>query len=431
MAPSSHFATMVSIYNPLGRAPEPVQPVVDMSFSNTMLRRTSVFSAQFFCIFLLLLSGACEITPAYVENSDVDDAFARGNYKTVCVGLSMDNEAVRRYATTRLLAVDDPIARECVCEHITRNGHWDPAVAEGLKGSDRDDMVGCLAELLDQPDVRDREELVVALSRTAAPVARERLAKVAAEPGDPSTRARAIRTLTGTGDPEKLSLLIDLLRSGDAPVLRAAAAAALVGQKEPRATAALEAAFHDDADGSVRIAALLTLRRLHAENARELTCKAMLEDPDPQVRKEAISALRGTKSKKSIACLRDRALTEESEPQVREELLEVIKSSPRQEAADILCDAIPFWLRHYAKEDLPENLPGTNIVVAQNDRDWKNSYECFAKAYAKRSGYSCYGKQHIAYWFKEVGGKAFIPRCPKPGEAGSGKGPSGPTEIVF
>jgi len=80
--------------------------------------------------------------------------------------------------------------------------------------------------------------------------------------------------------------------------------------------------------------------------------------------------------------------------------------------AKILCDAIPFWLRTYNKEDIPDKIPGTDIIGAQNDRDFENSYACLQKAYAKSSGYSCFAKMYAGWWFRQVGGSAYVPKCP-------------------
>ena len=82
-------------------------------------------------------------------------------------------------------------------------------------------------------------------------------------------------------------------------------------------------------------------------------------------------------------------------------------------ANKVLCDAIPFWLRTYIKDDVVSNLKGVHIVKAQNDVDFKNSLKCFEKAYRSSSGYSCYAKMHIALWYNLVSGKdKKTPLCP-------------------
>ena len=92
-----------------------------------------------FAAALLALAG-CEITPSYVESVDIDDAMARNHFKTVCKGLEMKDDDTRRYATTKLKEITDPISQECVCQFVGQGKHgWDDAIADGLTGTDRDD----------------------------------------------------------------------------------------------------------------------------------------------------------------------------------------------------------------------------------------------------------------------------------------------------
>ena len=154
-------------------------------------------------------------------------------------------------------------------------------------------------------------------------------------------------------------------------------------------------------------------RGISKEEARTLyTCKAMMDDPSPEVRTAAVGAFKGTRRNSAVECLRKRAFTLEEDPGVRDKLLAVLKSSPNDNAALVLCDAIPFWMRSYVIEDIPGKVPGAKIVKTQNDRDWERSYECFERAYRNSSGYSCFARMHVAAWFREVGGKPFVPECP-------------------
>ena len=90
-----------------------------------------------------------------------------------------------------------------------------------------------------------------------------------------------------------------------------------------------------------------------------------------------------------------------------------MKGDAREPGHKILCDAIPFWLRNYVKDDVVNNLKGVGIVKAQNDADFKNSLKCFENAYRRSSGYSCYAKMHIGLWYFQVAGKdGKIPLCP-------------------
>ncbi len=355
---------------------------------------------------------ACEIAPNYVENGDIDDAMARSNFKTVCKGLEMKDDDTRRYAASKMKEITDPIAKDCVCQFIGqgKNG-WDAAIADGIKGSDRDDLAGCFAPIVAKADLAEREAAVVALAQIPAPIARKTLGEIAAAPGGASeVRVRAIGAVAGS--PDFSDMLIGLLQSDPDPVVRTAAADGLGAMKDPKITAALSEAYGKDEDGTVRAAALIGMKKAGVPEADALVCKAMMEDPSPDVRSRAIGAFRGTKRPEAVACLRERALKFEEDGNVREQLLAVLKSSPRQEAADVLCDAIPFFMRSYVKEALPEKIPGTDIAKVQNDRDWERSYACFQKAVAQSGGYSCPAKMYTAFWFREVGGNAFIPKCP-------------------
>ena len=359
---------------------------------------------------LAALAG-CELTPNYVNSKDVDDAHIRGNYKTVCVGLKMKDDDVREYATQKLEDITEPISQECICENIvTEDNSWDPSVARGLTGTERDELATCFADLVKRPDLPKRTEAIVALARIPAPSARQVLGEIATTAGDTEQRVQAMGAIAGdtAWHQQMLTVLAD---DSDAKV-RAAAASGLGGFKDDATVQALVKAATEDSDGEVRAAALTTVRKAGVPEADAMACKAMMEDESPEVRKAAIGAFRGTKREEPIKCLRKRAFTVEEDSGVRTTLLSVLKSSPSQDAKDILCDAIPFWMRSYVKEDIPDKLPGTMIVKAQNDRDWERSYECVGKAYRSSSGYSCYAKMHLGLWFRELGGSAYVPKCP-------------------
>ena len=360
----------------------------------------------------LLALAACEVVPNYVENVDIDDAMAREHYKTVCKGLEMKEADTREYATSKLKEITDPIAQECVCQFVGqgRDG-WDPAIAEGLTGTKRDELASCFADLVVQGDIQKREEAVVALTRIPADASREAMKALAADPSAASeVRLRALKGIAG--DARYTDTLLGLLKSDGDAAVRAAAATGLSGIEEAKVVDALMAAYKGDEDGAVRGEALISIKKSGFETADALVCSAMMEDPSPEVRKRAIGAFRGTKRPEAIACLRDRALAFEENGAVREQLLKVLKSSPKQEAADVLCDAIPFFMRSYVKEAMPTRIPGADIAKYQNDRDWERSYECLQKAYAKRGGYACPAQMYIGHWFREVGGNSYVPKCP-------------------
>jgi len=371
---------------------------------------------------LALLAGACGPNAAYMNSKDIDAALDQGQIKTVCVAMESEDAGMRTYATKKLQSVQDPAALDCVCEHITRAGQWDPAVATGLEKSTRDDMVGCLVKLVDDPLQSNVVDLVSAIAKTKAPMARARLATLASSAGPTDVRTRALRTLTGAPQVGDLDILLKLVASDSAKEIRAMAADELYGVKDPRAEAALRAAYTSDAEPVVRSMALATLWKVPVADNLDLACKTMMDDPAPEVRATAVSLLRGTKDVKAVGCLRKKAFTEEKSEEVREKLLDVLRSSPTEESASILCDAIPFWIQTYAVDNVPEKIKGANISKVQNDRDYEKSLQCFAKAYAKRAAYSCFGKQHIAWWYREVGAKVNVPSCPgSPAPDGNGQ----------
>ena len=375
-----------------------------------------------------LLLTSCEFTPSHVNGSDIDDAFARRQYKTVCKGLDMSDDEVRRYATTRLEEIADEMAVECVCSHTTQTEvdgtiNWDKAILKGLTGSDNAGMLGCFAALLDDPAVQnDRPALVTALATSRVPAVKARIALAAEKDADVDTRVSALKALTGSRDAGHLELFMKVLNTANDASLKAAAVAAMSGNSDPKVVAALSEAAENGDSGALRGAALKALKRSLGKEADGLLCEAMMNDEDASVRAAAIGAYRGTKRPEAVACLRKRALTKEDESSVRQALLDVLKSSPTDEARAVLCDGIPFFLRTYVIDDVPDKIPGTNIVKAQNDVDWDASYDCFQKAYKKNRGYSCYAKQHIGLWFREVGGKSYVPKCAKDNAPASGAG---------
>jgi len=365
---------------------------------------------------LLSLLFSCDMTPNHVEASDIDDALSRKHYKTMCVGLSMKDDSVRQYATERMRAITEAegiaIADACICEHIAHpNFGWDASIAMGLTGEQRDESTACFATLVADPAQQNRMEAITALTRIPSPAARQTLADIAASSGPTDQRVRALESIGGM-EIFRSSMLTVLSDDGDEAV-RAATATALGGAgKSSPVVSALKEATQDDS-GVVRGAALVSLKRLTGSSADDALCEAMMKDDSAEVRRASVGAFQGTKRPSAIACLKERAMTFEEDASVRETMLKVLKSSPHDDAATILCDAIPFWLRSYVVEDLPEKLPGTDIIKAQNDRDWKRSYECVQKAYQRRGGYSCYGKMYVGYWFNELGGSGSIPECPK------------------
>ncbi len=362
----------------------------------------------------LTLLGACDFTPPTVENSDIDNAVAMGRIPVICKGLKMSDPEVQRYAASRLEEIEDPKAAECLCEDALDEeaGTWNEAILSGLKGSGREDFAACFLPALDEPRNERRLELVVALDKLTAPSVKARLKSIALNAGeDAATRSVALRMLAGaTG--EDLVALLNVLATDPTPSVRATAAEVLKGQKDDGVVAALTKSATEDEAGEVRARALLTLRQMNRPEADAMACKAMMDDPDAQVRTTAINSYRGVKREEPLQCIRKRMLTLEEDSGVRQALLNMVSKAPADGVKPILCDAIPFWVRNYVEDRHPDGVPGTDIITAQNNRDWENSYTCVQKAYRKRGGYTCKGKQYVAAWFRELGGNSHVPKCP-------------------
>jgi hypothetical protein len=96
---------------------------------------------------------------------------------------------------------------------------------------------------------------------------------------------------------------------------------------------------------------------------------------------------------------------------VREAILATLGASPSDKAADILCDIVGPWSRMYIKGQIFNQITGSDVVKAQNDRDYERSFACVQKA-LRSGGYSCYARNYLGHWMKELGGSAATPWCP-------------------
>ncbi len=321
--------------------------------------------------------------------------------------------------STKFHAIEEPIAAECVCEHIYREDVWDKAVASGLKGAKRDDMVTCLADVLDDPRLDREIELVAALKLTGAPVVPDRLYAYAQRAEDPKARALAVSGLLGSTDPERIEFMLDKLANDASPDVRIAALKALKGQDSPAVAAAWRKAYAEDDDGVVRLEALRLIAEGKPEDRDELICSSIMDDPAPDVRMAAIGMYKGTKREPALECLRKRTFTEEPDSKVRAKLLEILKSSRSDEAEDMLCELVPVWLSQHAADEMSHSAatdelqvePGLRVMEAQNDRDYERSYECAHRAYAQRGKMDCLGKAYLTMWVNTLGGKAARPGC--------------------
>jgi hypothetical protein len=370
---------------------------------------------------ILLCFGlaSCVLTPTRVERADIDQGLGLGAYNIVCKGLEMEDPDVREYATTKFHKIEEPIAVECVCEHIYREGAWDSAVASGLKGARRDDMVACLADVLDDPAVDREIELVAALKLTGAPLVPDRLFAYAKRAEDPKARALAVSGLLGSTEPERIAFMLDKLANDPSPDVRVAAMKALKGQEAPEVTAALRTAYTDDADGVVRLEALRMVAEGRPDDRDAIICSSIMDDPSPEVRMAAIGMYKGTKRDVALECLRERTFTDEPDSKVREKLLDILKSSRSDQAEDLLCELVPVWLSKHAEDEITYSAgtdqvtvnPGLQVMEAQNDRDYERSLECAQRAFAQRGKMHCFGKAYLTMWVNTLGGKAHRPGC--------------------
>lgn len=370
------------------------------------------------CASLVMITWmtACERTPSKVNTQDLEAAAVTGKLKTLCRGLEMRDDDVRRYAAEKLDMVTEPIAASCVCSTLTAGPGaeklgWDPSIVEGLHRTSRDDLAACVVEVAKRPDLRERLRAVSTMTTMTAPVARQALIDIAVEPGaETDVRLSALTAVAGS--PATKAQVLGLLANDADAAVRRAAATGLGALVEPDVTAALLKAAADDADGAVRGAALLGVKRHGVAEADAMLCTAMQQDESAAVRAVAIGAFKGTKRPEGVDCLRRAAMVAQPDAEVRAKLLTVLKSSPTPEAAKVLCDAIPFWVKTYLKEGMVDKVPSSDIIRAQNDRDWDKSLACVEAAQRQAGGYSCYGKKYVASWVKELGGNAFEPKCP-------------------
>lgn len=349
--------------------------------------------------------------PRFLETpAEVDAWIARANYANACVAFRSSDDDLRTYAAKTLAKYDkEQVATDCVCEALVDReaGTWDIAVARGVAGSRRDDLATCLSAGLSASDP-DRK-LVEALASTGAPAGFDAIAGLLTS-SDPEIRAVSVRGLRGSaahGD-----LLVSRLQEDASAQVRAEAAVSLGARLDKAIRKELRRAAKADLEPVVRVAALEALQRQDGgKDAEDVICAAMMEDEDPGVRAAAVKAAHGTKRKQLALCLVDRLKTPEDDGGVREAVLESLKKSPRKEAATALCDQIGPHLRRYMHTDPVERVPGSDIIEAQNDRDWDNSYACVQRALSQ-GGYGCYARNYLGHWFNRLGGKASTPKCP-------------------
>lgn len=369
---------------------------------------------------LAALTG-CDIAPSYVEKSGEIDVFlVNERYKSACVGLKMEDDDLVRYTAMKLEEYpDEQVANDCLCEALYHpDTHvWSEAVADGLRNSARDDLAACLAPALSDPAVEEREKLVHMLAGIHAPASYEAIGAAFASEQDADLRVAMVQELQPSE--AHIDVVLGALTSDKSPDVRAAAAQSLKGRDREDVVAAVVKAAKSDEDGKVRGAALSAVVKLRLPETDQMVCTAMMEDPDEAMRLAAVKAYKGTRRDEALSCLKQRALAEEESGAVRQAILASLGASPSDDAALILCDIVGPWSRMYIKDKIYVDIPGSDVVKAQNNRDYERSYECVQKA-LRQGGYSCYARNYLGSWMKELGGSAATPWCPGMVKTGPG-----------
>ncbi len=374
---------------------------------------------------LLALLFACDPpTPNYVDRQMIEEAYRRGDNYVICAGLRMEDDSTRGIAAETLATLTVP--EPCLCAGLLREGAWDMPVVRGLQKGTDDAHVGCAAALLDDPKLAERTELVNLLAKIKVPAVESRLMAAAKSDVDPAVRGAAMAVVRPARNPEALKLVTAALTDPEASV-RSGAARALVGVDAAAPQLQLAAA---DPDPSVRAAVLLALRGMPGVPFADYACPALRTDPDPGVRAVAAGVMKSAKDEALMACLRAHMLEREDDALVRTSMLATLRGTAGTASAGILCDAIPFWVHTYIGVDHPTREGPADIIFAQNDRDFNNSYDCVQKA-LRAGGYkTCEQKFYVNDWFHELGGKNAKPRpCNAPAASGGGGGAS--NEIEF
>lgn len=367
--------------------------------------------------------------PGYVETpAEVDNDILQGNFEEACYGLRAEHPEVRRHTAEKLAEhPDQPIATQCTCVALydPESGRVDTDIARGLDGKKRDDLATCLTPAFADERVADKVGLAELVGNMKAEAGWALLANVAKSHADPAVRAGAVHGMRFATSQQ--AALIAVLGSDSSADVRAAAAKALGEQRTPESRAALEQAAGNDAEAAVRIAAVLAMKNM--EGFEAAACRVLNADADPGARHAAAIALEGIRKKDVVVpCFHERLIHEEPSEEVRAQVLKNLVVLRMPEANQVLCDDIGPYLRLYVKDAVPPEGAAWDILKAQNDVDFENSYACVEKA-MRQGGYSCYAKYHLATWNAALGGKAKPRACPGMAVAGGGGGGGG--EISF
>ena len=372
-------------------------------------------------IHMLLACTGAELNPNTITKSDIQIAVPKKDIKTICTALRSGDEEIQQFATEQLRIFEPDQTKECLKEGLVDldSKSFRIGVLEGLKGEKRNALARVPAELIQDTTLNDREKAIHYLGGVPAPAVNAALMKIAENASDtPAVRAVAVRAIGGyTDNFDSIAALFD----DSSPEVKAAVVDMLgLHTTEKGARKLIQEALPNE-DERVRAAAMTAYRAHAKDRSEETLCTAMMEDISPLVRKAAIDAMQKTKSVSAIRCLRQRVMALEEDRDVRAAILRALKlaeGNAERPAFTAMCDAIPFWLRSYTTDKLPEEDPGTDIVKMQNDYDHEYSEECFRKAYAQKATYSCHGHKYIAWFYKQMisNEDLYVPECDEPAE---------------
>jgi HEAT repeat protein len=359
----------------------------------------------------------CFMTPTEVNKEDVKRGMVQQRDNIVCVGLEMPDPELQTYATEQIRTFETEVAAACICEKIRDpDGGYREAVIEGMKGEDRNGVVQCVLDVIADSTLDNREAAIRSLGTMHAPIIGPAMIAIAENASD-SSEVRAAAVYAFGREEKNHDALVGMASDSD-PVVQAEIMRALGYQTQSSTARKIIKAQLSSPESKVRAASVEAWRMQKKDAGDEEICPIMMSDESPEVRIAAQMSFKFTTSRDSVRCLRERALLLEEDSDVRDNMLYILKNTrgdAEEPAYQVLCDAIPFWLRNYVKDKRPEDLPGTEIVQAQNDVDFEKSPECFRNAYQRSAGYSCYAKEHIATWYGHVTGndKLNVPECPE------------------
>jgi hypothetical protein len=366
-------------------------------------------------MFWSFLFACIDTTPTEVTKADITQAFIKKNVSTICVGLTMDDPNIQSFATEKIRALGGAEATSCLCTNIVdSDGMLREGVAIGMHGESSNDRAECFSKVLTKPNIGMPIKAIQLFSKLEAPIVQTRLAKIAEDKSiNAKQRAAALEIVALSEEYIDAALAL----SADPEPLVMAAAIKVMGEhtrsKEARRTIAQNLANENP---EVRAAAIFAFKRHVPTKADSALCKAMLNDPEAMVRTAAVKALFKIRRPEGVRCLRELAMKEEPDAAVRDALIKTLGSAlgdAKKPAYQALCDAIPFWLKTYVKDDVIDKLEGVHIVKEHNRVDWENSPKCVERAFKASSGYSCYAKMHIALWRNLTSGQdKKTPLCP-------------------